>query len=250
MDHNRGHPLPPIPDRPNQDGPPRRRAPRRAATMLAALGLAALLSAIPAAAQGCAADGYNMQCTEFGRIAMESQRDIRGSAIDVRSDVYLNTAYEDQGARWLLFSIRNVEADGSNPVTLELKGFSSSYGEVVTTRVDRAGANEIDLWVDVLDTPVGTDIHLDVSVGSTERGAFRLETLVMAFDRGYAPIQASDGSEASLFSFTLLGVNDETGEVDTDGGSLSDGKKLPGPGLVPIVAALAVAAVLVGRRLK
>src|SRR5688572_11529483 len=130
-DHDRGHPLPPIP---NQDrGGMPGRLPRRAATILAAIGLAALLSLSPAAAQGCVQDGYNMQCTEFGSIAMETQRDIRGDAIDITTDVLLNTAYEDQGARWLLFSIRNVEADGSNPVTLELTGFSSSYGDIVTT---------------------------------------------------------------------------------------------------------------------
>jgi hypothetical protein len=247
MDHERGHPLPPIP---NQDRLPGR-LPRRTALALPALAFALLLSLSPASAQGgCSADGYNMQCTEFGRIAMESQRDIRGDAIDVTASIHLDTAYEDQGARWLLFSIRNIEADGSNPVTLELTGFSSAYGDIVTTRVDNPGANEIDLWVDVLDTPVGTDIALDVRVGSTERGAFRLETLVMAFDRGYAPVKGSDGGDASLFSFTLLGVNDETGAVDANGGSLSEGKKLPGPGFLPALGAVAVAAILLGRRLK
>ncbi|MFA5945095.1 MAG: hypothetical protein WC876_11595 [Candidatus Thermoplasmatota archaeon] len=223
--------------------------PRSLPRLAGALGLVGLMALTQVAAQnGCTQDGFNGQCTEFGSIAMEGQRDIRGDPIDVSVAITLNTAYEDQGARWLLFSARNVEQDGSNPVTLELTGFSSAYGDIVTTRVEHATANELDLWVDILDTPVGTPITLDLKVGATERGAFRLETLVMAFDRGYAPIQDSNGNDASLFSFSLLGVNKETPGVDADGGSLVDGKKLPALGLVPLAASLAVAVALLRRR--
>lgn len=246
MDNHRG-PLDPDPTTARRPV----RAARRTAVVLLALGMAALLALSPAGAQGsCAVPERNAQCTEFGTIAMDSQRDIRGEPIDIAADITLNTAYEDQGARWLLFSVRNVEADGSNPVTIELNGFSSAYGEIVTTRVDHDTANELDLWVDVLDTPVGIPIDLDVKVGATERGAFRLETLVMAFDRGYAPLKDAAGNDASLFSFTLLGVNEETGSISPGGDSLSDGKKLPALGLVPLLAAVAAAVVLFGRRLR
>lgn len=221
------------------------------ATLALSLGLAAVLAMSPVGAQGsCAEPERNAQCTEFGRIAMDSQRDIRGERIDVSADVTLNTGYENRGARWILFSVRNVEADGSNPVTIELNHFTSPYGDIVTTRVDHETANELDLWVDILDLPVGMPIELDVNVGSTERGAFRLETLVMAFDRGYAPIKDSAGNDASLFSFTLLGVNDEAGAINPGGDSITDGKKLPGLGLIPFLAAVAAAVVLAGRRLR
>jgi hypothetical protein len=229
---------------------PARGRPARLAAWTAALAVALLLGLSPAAAQGgCSEDGRNMQCTGFGRISMESQRDIRGDPIDVAAAITLDTAYADQGARWLLFSVRNVEADGSNPVTIELDHFTSPYGDIVTTRVDHATANELDLWVDILDTPVGAPIDLAVHVGATERGAFRLETLVMAFDRGYEPLKDSAGNDASLFSFTLLGVNKETGAVNPDGGSLAEGKKLPALGAVPLLSAVALLAVLARRRL-
>ena len=255
---NHGGPLKPNPDPAQRQartaGRTATNATRRAtrtATLLGSVALACLLALSPAGAQGgCTTPERNMQCTEFGTIAMDSQRDIRGQAIDVSADITLNTGYEAQGARWLLFSVRNIEADGSNPVTVGLNHFTSTYGDIVTTRVEHSKANELDLWVDILDTPVGTPIDLQVNVGSTERGAFRLETLVMAFDRGYAPILDSQGNDASLFSFTLLGVNDETGAVSPGGDSLSDGKKLPGPGLIPVLAAMAAAVVLVGRRLR
>jgi hypothetical protein len=218
-----------------------------------ALCLLAVLALLPqAGAQGaCSEPGKNMQCTEFGTIAMDSQRDIRGDTIGIVAAITLNTAYADHGVRWLLFSVRNVTEDGSNPVTLSLNKFSTDSGDVVTTRVEHPSPNELNLWVDVLDTPVMTPIRLDVQVGSTDRGAYRLETLVMAFDRGYAPVRDGAGNEASLFSFTLLGVNKETAAGSSGGGgSFLQGYKLPGfetgPALVAIT--LAVAAVAVARR--
>lgn len=221
----------------------------RAVLLAAALGMAGLLALPPTAAQdGCSEPGRNGQCTAFGSISMESQRDIRGDPIDVSIPINLNTAYGDQGTRWLLFSVRNVTSDGSNPVTIELVRFATASGDIVTTRVEHPTPNELNLWVDILDTPVQMPITLDVRVGSTERGAFRLETLVMAFDRGYAPVKDSGGNDASLFSFTLLGVNKETAAMQVDGGSISDGHKLPGLGLIPMAVALCAAVLLARRR--
>ncbi len=205
----------------------------------------------PAGAQsGCTEAGKNVQCTEFGSITMDSQRDIRGDPIDLTATITLNTAFGDHAARWLLFSVRNVTDDGSNPVTISLTHFSTYAGDVVTTRVEHPSANELNLWVDTLDAPVGTPITLDMKIGSTDRGAYRLEVLVMAFDRGYAPVQDSSGADASLFSFTLLGVNKETSGVTADGGgSLLDGHKMPGMEAgAALVAITLVAAVLVRRR--
>jgi len=208
-----------------------------------------LVGAVPAAAQsGCTEAGKNVQCTEFGAITMDSQRDIRGEAIDLTASIVLNTAYSDHAARWLLFSVRNVTDDGSNPVTITLVRFASNAGDIVTTRVEHPSANVLNLWVDTLDAPVGTPITLDMKIGSTDRGAYRLETLVMAFDRGYAPVVDSSGHDASLFSFTLLGVNKETAGVASDGGSLLDGHKMPGLEIVPIIAIVTAAAAIVARR--
>lgn len=223
----------------------------RVRSTIAALGLVALLAlAQPAGAQGgCTEAGKNVQCSEFGAITMDSQRDIRGDPIDLTATITLNTAYGDHAARWLLFSVRNVTSDGSNPVTITLVRFGTSAGEIVTTRAEHPSANELNLWVDTLDAPVGTPITLDMKIGSTDRGAYRLETLVMAFDRGYAPVKDSSGNDASLFSFTLLGVNKETAGVSADGGSIMDGHKLPGMEAIPaLVAVTLVAAVLIRRR--
>jgi hypothetical protein len=216
------------------------------------LGLAALLAITPVQAQdsGCTQQDRNVQCNEFGSIAMNSQSDIRGSPIDVTTDLTIISTFQSQAARWLLFSVRSADEGGSNPVTLDLVHFSTSFGDVVTTRIEHPNAHEINIWVDTLDIPVGTPISLQVHVGSTERGAFRLETLVMAFDRGYSPVKDSQGNEVSLFSFTLLGVNQETSAVAAAGqGSVIEGHKLPGLAAVPLLAALA-AAVALARRVR
>lgn len=220
-------------------------------SMAAAFVACTMLALVPAAsAQDCNVPGMNGQCTDFGSIAMESQRDIRGSAIDLTATFTLNTVYADQGARWLLVSVRNVEADGSDPVTIELVRFGSEYGDILTTRVEQPSAHELNLWVETLDTPTGTPITLDLKVGSTERGAFRLETLVMAFDRGYAPIKDSFGNDASLYASTLLGVNKESGAVAADQGSLLKGNKVPGVEAGLLLAGLVGCALLARRRVQ
>lgn len=258
-------PSPPIPppDLPDPSTPSRAPAPQghaaphrparpRARTGLAALLGASLLLALAPLAQAqdpCSSPGMNGQCTEFGAIAMEAQRDIRGEPIDLAASFTLATVYPEQGARWLLVSVRNVEADGSNPVTIDVVRFGSEHGEILTTRVERPGPNEVNLWAETLDVPVGSPITLDLRVGASERGAFRLETLVMAFDRGYAPVKDSLGNDASLFSYTLLGVNEETASVGGgDDGSLLSGNKVPGLGAGALFMALAAVAVLARRR--
>ena len=235
------------PTQPSPSSRPLRRL--RLRVLASAIAACALLALVPGAqAQTCGQSGMNGQCTEFGSIAMESQRDIRGDAIGLTVTFTINTAYADQGSRWLLVSVRNVETDGSNPVTIEMTSFASAYGDILTTRVEQPSANELNLWVETLDTPVGTPITLDLSVGATERGAFQLETLVMAFDRGYAPVKDSAGNDASLFSFTLLGVNEETAAVSSDKGSLLRGNKVPGLEAVAVIGALVAVALVIKRR--
>ncbi len=233
-----------------QSGGARRRTALRA--FIPALCIGAMIAlAQPAWAQGgCTQAEKNMQCTEFGTISMDSQRDIRGEPIDITATITLDTAFADQGARWLLFSVSNVTEESGEPITITLKGFSTYYGAIVTTRVEHHSANMLNLWVDTLDTPVGTPISLDLKVGATERGAYRLEVLVMAFDRGYAPVQDAYGNDASLFSFTLLGVNKETkgGSGGAGAGGFLDGNKVPGFGFIPALAALMVAGALLLRR--
>ncbi|HUR62216.1 MAG TPA: hypothetical protein VM286_07640 [Candidatus Thermoplasmatota archaeon] len=196
----------------------------------------------PATAAPCVEPGKNIQCNAFGSISMDTQRDIKGDPITETVSIWLNTNMQDQGARWLLFSVRNNTADGSNPVEIALVRFSTPNGDMVTTRVDRPGANEIDLWVDVLDTPAQTPITIEVQVGSSERGAYRLEALVLAFDRGYETLKDASGAEASLFASTLLGVNKESGKLaGAGGGSLLQGKKTATLAVPGFVAALSIA---------
>jgi hypothetical protein len=172
---------------------------------------------------------------------MDSVREIKGSPIQLSTEVTLNSNFKDHGARWFLFSVRNVTADGTNPILLKVDGFSADGAQVVTSKVDQK-AYESDFWVDVEDVPVGKTIHIDMTVGATDAGAFQLETLVMAFDRGYSAVADSSGAEASLFSFTLLGVKSATGSVGAS--PLSHGYTVPGLELPALVAALGAVAVL------
>lgn len=166
----------------------------------------------------CKKSGMNVQCNPLGTIAMASQKHIKGDPVAATITIQLDTNLADQEARYVLFSVRNVTDYQESPVILSLERFGTAAGEIVTMRVDHEDPNELNLWVNVLDLPVGVPITIDLQVGATDRGAYLLEALVMPFDRGYEPIMDSEGKDISLYSFTLLGVNEVTGDSFAQGG--------------------------------
>lgn len=209
---------------------------------LAVLGLLAVAGSA-SAQDDCQESGKNIECNAFGRIAMENRERVKGEPVDVNASITLNTSYEDQGARWIMFSIRNVTDRGPSPVSVQLNTFSTDEGEIVTTRVDHEQENELNLWVDVLDLPVGEEITLDVTVGCTEEGAYAVETLVLAFDRGYDPIKNASGENVGLFSYTLLGVNEATEAVSAANGDEPLGiRGVPGPTSLAAAGSVTIAA--------
>lgn len=221
---------------------PDRRLGPRPALALAALATALALAALPAqAATPCSEPGHNTQCAEMGSIRMDSVREIKGSPIQAYAEVTLNSNMKDHGARWFLFSVRNVTADGTNPVSLKVDSFAADGAAIPTYKVDTK-SYEADYWVDASDVPVGKTIRIDMTVGAADAGAFQLETLVMAFDRGYAAVTDSTGAEASLFAFTLLGVKEPSPAVGT--GVLSHGYSVPAPALPATAAAVGAAALV------
>lgn len=186
-------------------------------------------SGADAEAPDCKRDGYNVECNAFGAIRMESMRDLKGEPIDVSTGIVLQETFEDRDARWVMFSIRNTTADGESPVSIDLNSFESESGKVVVTRVDQPRPAELNLWVHVLDLPVDELMTLNVTVGVGERGAFALETVVIPFDRGYAPIEGANGEAISLYSSTLLAVNEETASTSSgEEGMLETGNKTGG----------------------
>jgi hypothetical protein len=209
----------------------------------ACLALAALLlAAAPAqAAEPCSEGGHNVQCSELGSIRMDSVREIKGTPIQVAMEVTLNSNFKDHGARWFLFSVRNITTDGANPISLKVDGFTAGGTPIVTSKVEQK-YYESDFWVDASDVPVGKTIRIDMTVGAADAGAFQLEALVMAFDRGYAAVTDSTGHEASLFSFTLLGVKSPTAAVGA--GPLSKGYTVPSLQVPAAIAVLGLAAAL------
>ncbi len=195
----------------------------------------------------CVEAGYNVQCTQFGTIKMPNQVDIRGDAATVTITATLHDTFERAGARWVLFSVRHVpEGSGASPISVDLVDFTSAYGPVYVTSIDHDFPNEINIWVHVVDVPIGTPLELDISIGAGDRGAFRLEALAMPFDRGYEPIPDASGMDELLYSFSVLGVNKET---SGGGGGGSSGRSIPvmGP-VVTAFALLACVAVLRRRR--
>ncbi len=195
------------------------------------------------APQDCRKSGKNGQCNEFGEIWMDNRVDVEGERVDLRADIMLYTDFSERNTRWIMFSMRNISQELGHPVDVELRAFNTEHGDIVTTREDYQD-HRVDLWVDVLDLPVNTPIVVEMNVGVTERGAFDMETMVLAFDRGYDPITMSGGQEASLFAYTTLSVTEAT----SGSGLMSKIQNVPGVGAVAVLGALAAVAVAIGRR--
>lgn len=195
----------------------------------------------------CEQEGKNTQCNALGSIAMETQTEILGEPILVHITTTVDDTHSQQGARYIMFSIRHDATD--SPVSLSLVSFETGKGEIFTERIDHPIPNEINVWVQVADIPEGKPIDIAVEVGSSDRGAFRLETLVMAFDRGYEPVSGTDGNEVTLFSFTMLGVNKESSNVASGSGTtLIDRVRVPGPGLPLTLLGVVAAGLWASRR--
>lgn len=215
---------------------------------------AALLSAPAAGAQSsssqsmsCEQEGKNTQCNDLGSIAMDTQREIRGEPIKVEIDATIDDTLAERGARYVMFSVRH---DGSDsPVSLSLEKFSTRQGTIFTERIDHDIPNEINIWAHVADIPEGEPIKIVLNVGASDRGAFRLETLVMPFDRGYEPVRGRGGAEVTLFSFTMLGVNKESSDVSKGASSsIVDRVRTPGLGSAALLSGLLAAAAVAARR--
>lgn len=203
--------------------------------------------------QDCRQSGYNMQCNAFGSVRMETRMDVKGEHVESTSYVTLNTDMDEENARWVMFSLRNTTPDGS-PVEISVDAFETNRsGDVITTREIKDDPNKVELWVDTLDLPVGEEIRIEATVAVTERGAYQLETVVIPFDRAYEPIRDAQGQQVSLFSYTMLGVNEPTSplgaETSSDqGGWMSTAQEVPTLGAA-LAAALLGTVALATRRM-
>lgn len=196
----------------------------------------------------CEEQGYNVECNDFGAISMKTMRDVDGEPLTVTTTIQLDENYEDRDARWIMFSTRNHTQEGPSPVTIQLESFRTSSEDVLTSRISRDGPSELNLWVHVLDVPVDERITLETQVGVSERGAYALETIVIPFDRGYEPVKNASGETVSLFSSTLLAVNEPTGSTVSQEGSLLDtGNKTPALGVAGVLAAVGLGIAVVRR---
>jgi hypothetical protein len=232
---------------------PKRRRHGFAASITTLLVVVLLVLAGPAltlepaqAQQACERSGKSGECQPWGEAWMPNRAEMRGDPVELTAEIYLTSDFQDLGARWVMFSVRNVTWDGTNPIDVRIDSFGTQYGTVITTREDYQ-PHQVDLWVDVMDLPVNDLIEIDMTINSAAKGAFLIETMIIVFDRGYEEIKTSGGDNVALFAATHLGVHEESGSGS--GGLSSRLQNVPGPGLIAVVAALGlVAAVFHGRR--
>lgn len=194
-----------------------------------------MLGAPGAGAQGtgCQQAVANMQCSELGSIAMDAQDTIGGAPVDVTTRITITHNYQERNAQ---VPVRRAQRGHGTPgiATPEATRLTTASGDLRVADRRRPSATEVNTRVDVPDVPVGQEIQLTTRAGATDKDAYRLEVLVQPFDKDHHAIEDGSGSgnDASLFSSTLLIVNEATGAVSGGtrpfGGEVGNALRVPG----------------------
>lgn len=189
----------------------------------------------------CDEPGYDMECSKLGSIRMPSTQAIEGEPEAITASIWLNSDMEEENARWWLFKVDSEH--GQDVVHATVNAFSTEDGTVLTTRESTDHPVEQEFWVDIADLPVQQEITIDMTVGSTEVGAYEVEVHVIPFDRGYENLYDENGETYGLYASTTLSVTEAT---DPFGGGdqaawISLLREAPGPGAYLAVAAIVLA---------
>lgn len=184
--------------------------------------------------------------SEFGSIRAPYTQTMDGQRATIEASVVLRHMYEDKDVRFYMFGfiVENSPLD----VTFDHLVRADNGEELPCAKREGDAQDGIKCFVDLkYMPPVGTEIKMSGTVGSTRAGSFRAGAIVLAFDYNWLKVQTSNGLEAQLYADTLVNVQKPTaGGVDRLSGNL--GNKVPGAGAIGLVAAACVAVGLLALR--
>lgn len=192
---------------------------------------------------GCDEAGYDIECNELGSVRMPSTQKIEGEPERITASIWLNSDMEEEDARWWMFKVDSEH--GHDVVHATVDAFATVDGPVITERESTDGPVEQEYFVDILDLPVQEEIRIEMTVGSTEVGAYEVEVQVIPFDRGYETLSDGEGGTYNLYSSTTLSITEATdpfGEGD-DAPWIALVREVPGLSVSLMVAAVALVGV-------
>lgn len=173
---------------------------------------------------------------EFGSIVAPYTVDLDSGRVPVEARVTLNTHYQEKDGRFFMFAF-TVEQTPLD-VTFDNLIRSDTGEEMTCFKREGTSRDAIKCTVDLHSMPpIGTEIVMRGTVGSSKAGTFTLGALVLPFTATWLKIPMKSGFEAELYAGTA--VNSKTGDKALGG----LGNKVPGVGLVGVLGVAAVVAI-------
>lgn len=203
-----------------------------------ALVSAATLAPLAAAQQPPASNAaWRGQDNEFGSIRAPYMTDMNGERAPVEASIVLRKNFEEKDGRFYMFAFTTK----GTPLDVTFDHLiRADTGEEMTCYQRQNDGGENKCFVDLHDMPpAGTEILMKGTAGSSKLGNHQIGMIVVPFTATWMRVQMSNGLDAELYGYTQINVIKATGVDESTLGGM--GNKVPGVGLVGLVAAGCVA---------
>jgi len=187
---------------------------------------------------------WHGQDSEFGSIRAPYSVDMNGDRVPVEAKIVLRKSYEDKDSRFFMFAwtVQGTPLD----VKFDHLTRSDNGQEMTCYRMEGSSTDQLKCFVDLRELPpVGTEIYMTGTVGSSRTGQFQVGAIVMAFTYTWTTVSTSNGLDAQLYGYSFVNVQKATSGSRALGGL---GNAIPGVGVLGMIGAAALVAVVVGRR--
>lgn len=190
------------------------------------------------------AGAWHGQDSEFGSIRAPYSTDMNGARAPIEAKIVLRKSYEDKDSRFFMFAwtVQGTPLD----VKFDHLTRSDTGQELPCYRTEGSPTDQVKCFVDLKDMPpVGTEIHMTGTVGSSRTGQFQAGAVVMAFTYTWTTVSTSNGLDAQLYGYSFVNVQKATSGSRALGGL---GNSIPSIGILGVIGAAALVALVVGRR--
>lgn len=209
----------------------------------------AMMVVLPTVSAQNASIDWQGQDSEFGQIRAPFALSMEGERVPVEARIMLREYYEDQDSRFFMFGflVENTPLDVQfdNIVRMD------TGEDLPCIKREGTASTGIKCFVDLRDMPpLGVEIRMYGTIGSSKTGMHNLGAMVMAFDYLWANVKMTNGLFAQLYSGTQVNVADCTGKCGGLSGTGNPVAQIPAPGFVGVLGAGVVAAGLFALRRK
>ncbi|MHB8604490.1 MAG: hypothetical protein ACYDCK_04475 [Thermoplasmatota archaeon] len=188
------------------------------------------------------------ETNDLGSISMQYETLMNGTALPIDASVALrNTTFGDEQVTYVMFSFNT----SGTPLVAKFDSLATANGTDIAVTKKASLPNEEHWFADIHDLPKETPVLMRGTLDATDRGLYRVSAVVVVFNYRWEPLKLANGSTASLYSFTQVGVNKESLAQPLEPASTgATSRHIPAAGALAGVGLAASVALVARRRVK